>query len=362
LTPTEERAVLDSLAAGVEESARDAYQELLRLIRDGVSPREAVAQVIESLQQDVAAALSAALSSTIGTAAMTVDGPIVRVELSRRLYAQAEQTSATVATIVQRHAQGLNDARSLALQLFEGYGFREAGAEPLRINPRNDELPQYLRDLLRASPGVERDLSRAFARIQVNNLTTPALRAAYSGVLEAIDAVEAGKAKTVLENRLRVAFFERMRYFSNRVAQTELHRAYMRQEARRLMEDDDVEFVQIRRAPGRQTPCICALYTGRDRYGLGPGVYPKARAPRPPMHPFCRCVISPRLDLTGMKAGEEDPQADVYFLRRLGEPVAARVVGSQGKLDAVLRGASADEIHNAAIPGPYKVRAIGEPG
>jgi hypothetical protein len=66
--------------------------------------------------------------------------------------------------------------------------------------------------------------------------------------------------------------------------------------------------------------------------------------------------------LTGKKAGAEDSQADVYFLRRLGEPVAARVVGSQGKLDAVFRGASADEIHNAAIPGPYKVRAIGEPG
>jgi hypothetical protein len=71
--------------------------------------------------------------------------------------------------------------------------------------------------------------------------------------------------------------------------------------------------------------------------------------------------MSPRLDLTGVKVPQENPEKDAYFLRRIGEPIAARIVGSQAKLDAVLKGASADEIHNAPIPAPYKVRTIGEP-
>lgn len=360
MTPEQERALLERLAASVEDAAQEAFDGLVEMIREGAAPRDAVAQVVAQLDVDVAAVLGVALQAAVGASEAAREGPAIRVELSRRLYAYGSDASATVSSLVTSHAQGIADARALAKEIFDGYGFRAPDAEPIQIGPRNPKLPQYLTDLLRASPGAQRDLQRAFARMQVDKLTTPALKAAYSGVLRVIDDMAKGRAAKVLENRLKVAFYERMRYFAQRIAQTELHRAYIKDQAREIMQDQDIEYVQIRRAPGRQTPCICALYTGRDRYGLGAGVYPKARAPRPPMHPFCRCVIAPRLDLTGKKAKPEDDKADRYFLDRVGEPLSARIMGSKAKLDMVRSGSRADDVHNATLNPAYRVGLVGE--
>jgi hypothetical protein len=263
-----------------------------------------------------------------------------------------------VQSVVTRHAQGFLDARRLALQLFEGYGFRLPDAEPLQFNPSNPRLPEYLRRALLSDPSMRDGIERALARLQVDNLTTSALRAAYSEALAALDALEKGAGPRLLEKRLEVAFFERMRYFAARIARTELHRIYSDAEAQRLMDDTDLEFVQIRRAPGG-TVCICSLMAGRDVYGLGPGVYPKALAPKPPYHPHCRCVMSPRLDLTGRKAKDADPDADRYFLKRLDAPIAARVMGSQARRDMVLRGTSAEEVANSGRDPLYHIQTVG---
>lgn len=362
MTPSQELALLRATSAGLEGQLRDAYQRLLDLIRAGVPPRDAVQRVMDTfsgaMAETMAAALSAIIGASVGTAA-AMDLEVGAVQLSRRLYAQATKTSQIVAGIVQRHAGGFQDARALALQMFEGYGFRQPGAEPLQLSPRNPRLPAYLREALLDDGTVRKLLVRAFARFQVDNLKTQALRAAYSEALAAIDAVEAGAGARLLERRLRVAFFERMRYFANRIAQTELHRAFARREAALIMADDDVEFVQIRRAPGGGD-CICSLYAGRDQYGMGPGVYPKALAPVPGFHPFCRCVTAPRLDLTGKKAKPLDEEADVYFLQRLKTPIAARIIGSRDKLEQVLGGATADQVHNASLDPAYRVRKMAE--
>jgi hypothetical protein len=78
-----------------------------------------------------------------------------------------------------------------------------------------------------------------------------------------------------------------MRYFANRIAQTELHRAFTTKQAADLMEDEEVEWVQWRLSVTHPRPDICDLHAHVDRYGLGPGVYPKPLAPLPPAHPHC---------------------------------------------------------------------------
>ena len=125
-----------------------------------------------------------------------------------------------------------------------------------------------------------------------------------------------------------------------------------------MMEDKAIEFIQIRRAPGRLIPCICALMTGRDLYGLGPGVYPKRSAPVPPFHPFCRCVQSPRLDLTGRKPKPLDEGGDAYFLRRLGQGVAGRIMGSEAKAAEVLAGKPALVVVNRGRDPAYHIKPI----
>jgi hypothetical protein len=361
VTPEQERALLDATVAGLDEALREAFREVVELIQAGVVPRDAVQEVMDSFRGEMAQTMATALSGILGEAvgaAAVMELEVGAVRLSTKLYAEAQSVSVAVQGAVERHTRGFQDARRLALDLFEGYNFRPPGAEPLQISPRNPKLPRYMREALLTDDAVLVEMRRAFASMQVSDLSTPALQAAYRQVLDAIAAVEAGAGTALLERRIEVAFYERMRYFAARISRTELHRAYADREAQLLMDDPDVEFVQVRRAPGRGAPCICQLFAGRDLYGLGPGVYPKAVAPRPPYHPHCMCVTSPRLDLTGRKAEERDPDGDAYFLRRLDPSVAGRVMGSLGKADAVLRGTSPEAVVNSGRDPLYHVKPL----
>lgn len=70
--------------------------------------------------------------------------------------------------------------------------------------------------------------------------------------------------------------------------------------------------------------------------------------------------MAPRLDLTDSADGKLEPEADVYFLRRLSPSIAGRIVGSQGKLDAVMRGVPLPTVVNAGRDPAYWVRTAGE--
>jgi hypothetical protein len=356
MTPAEELALLDSLSADVEAEVLAAYQRAMDLMRRGVPPRDAITRVMESFTGQyadlMAFAFSAVLQRSVGTeSALAINiGP---VSLSRKLYAEAQDVSNVVQGIVQRNVRGYQDAKRLALQLFEGYNFRDPEAEPLQINPDNPRLPKYMREVLVSDP-VQRKMASAFARIQVDDLATGALRAAYSELLDVIDDIQGTVGREALEQVLKTAFYERVRYFAERIARTEAHRAYAQREAQILLDDEDIEYVQIRRSRTSTAPCICDLITGRDQYGLGKGVYPKKSAPNPTFHPFCKCIVSPRLDLSGRQP-KENPDADQYFLNRLSEPIAAKIVGSKDKLARVMAGESAVGVHNASSNPVYRI-------
>ena len=140
----------------------------------------------------------------------------------------------------------LEPTSHVALQLYEGYGFRRPGDEPLQINRNNPLLPRYLREALLPISELSDELRKHFARLQADGLTTQALRAAYLDVLRAFDALEEGKGWDAVEKALRVAVHEKARYQANRIAQTELHRAYAEARALELMDDPDVQWVQWR--------------------------------------------------------------------------------------------------------------------
>jgi hypothetical protein len=364
VTADEERALLAATAARIDEDMREHFNDLVDAIIAGATAREAVAEVLGDIEADLAATLAAGLSAVLREDVTAVDVLQMNVgamRLSPRLFQEADEVTKTVAGIVDRHLKGFTEARTLALELFEGYAFRNPEAEPLQFKAGNPKLPQYLREVLRTEPGVERALAAKFAQLQVNGLENPGLRAAYTAALDAISEAVDGVGAAGLKKRLEIAWFERMRFFAQRIAQTEIHRAFARREALALMADVDVEFVQIRRAPGEQLPCICDLFAGRDVWGMGRGVYPKAKAPLPPFHPYCRCVTAPRLDLTGQLAEDEpDDSADVSFLQRLNPSAAARVVGSREKLQRVLDGEQAVDVVNAARDERYAVKTLAE--
>lgn len=362
MTPEQERALIAVASAGLDEKIDEAFDELMRLIESGVAPRDAVDQVMSAFVGDFAATMRAALGgvmqASIGTtAAAAVATPQVQaVTLSSKLYGAGNNTSAVVEGIVRRHVAGFNDARKLARDLYVGYRFRDPAAEPIRVSQTSKVIPKYMKEALTTDPKMRDKLAETYAKFNVSRLKTPELKQAYTDALKALDQLEKGYGAELLQKKLKVAFAEKMRYYAKRISETELHRAYSAKQVEAMSQDDDIEFVEIRRAPGTQADCICVLMTGRDQYGMGPGVYPKLRTPIPPFHPFCRCYLKPRLDLIGEMPGKLNEEADVYFLKRLNEKTAARVMGSQLKLERVIGGnEQALDVYNERIPGAYRV-------
>lgn len=363
MTPAQEEALIAVALAGLDDALRAAFDQVMQQLKAEVEPREAIRQAMESFRgamaDTMAVALSALLAESVGSASV-LQMQVGPMALSARLYALTEETAEVVRGIVERHAQGFQDARALALDLFEGYDFREAGAEPLRVSPRNDKLPRYLREALATDASLAGQIERALARLQVDGLRIQALRAAYRGVLAALTEIEAGTGAEVLTRRIEIAFFERVRFFARRIAETELHRAYSQRQAAELMADEDVEWVQWRMNPSHPRADICDFLAGVNRWGLGPGVYLKARAPVAPAHPFCRCVLAPRLDLTG-RQGREVSGADQAFFRGLDLPEAARVAGSRERFGLVMAGADPIAVHNERSSDPlYRIKTVAE--
>lgn len=344
MTPDRYRLLLEQSDAKVRATAEQAFQALLIRIRNGEKPRPAIAAVMAQFNagmvEGLAETFSALLATIIGVADMR-DWPVGKVKLSDVLYTNAQAVSATTRTIIDQHMKGPHAARELAKALYEGYDFK---VDPLDVAGQRETLPKYLR--------LEFDKARAA------QLKTPALRAAY---LQAIAAQERGQGTDALQRVLQTAFYERNRYYANRIARTELHRAYTDQQSRELMKQDRIEYVQLRLSSKHPKTDICDYHAKVNLYGLGPGVYPKADAPKPPFHPHCFCVVSPKIDLPPKLKPRFNPDAERKFLEALPFNESRQVAGSAEKRDRILAGkATIEEVYNEGKDELYKWKRVGD--
>ena len=344
MTPDRYRQILEQSDAKVRAQAEAAYAALLKRIRVGEAPQPAIAAVMRGFNagvtSDLAKTFSALLATSIGTAEMR-DWKVGGVKLSDRLYSQAKAVSATTRTLIEDHMKGPHSARELAKALYEGYDFK---ADPLNVAGKLETLPNYLK--------VE------FNKAQAARLKTPALRAAY---LQAIRQAEAGKGMDELGKVLKTAFYERNRYYANRIARTELHRAYTDQQSREFMAESWIEYVQLRMSSKHPKTDICDYHAKADLYGLGAGVYPKANAPKPPFHPHCFCLLSPKIDLSPKLKPKFNPKAERLFLASLPPNEARQVAGSIDKRDRILAGkATLEEVYNEGKDELYQWKRVGD--
>lgn len=359
---TDINKILDLTAEEIARLTRRAFQDLLKRISDGQDPRDAISAVMQGFdpayRETLAKSFTKALGDFVGADEL-ISYPVGDVSLSQALYQHARQTSAAVRQIVFEHAAGWQDARKLALDIYEGYGLK-GGDDPLQWPKGSDKWPKYMQRAVVSDPASYRGWLNA-ARQASSNIKTPALKAAYT---ELLDAVEKGAGEKVLARKLDVAFQEQMRFRANRIAQTELHRQWMDRQAEEIMGDETISVVQVKMADSHPKTDICDLFAKMDKYGLGPGLYPKAEAPKPPFHPFCRCRwVSKRL-LSADKANP-DPNAERAWLRDMakqeGVSKAARVIGSKDKLLKVLNGnAGVEEVFNQYRPVPYRLGRMGD--
>lgn len=352
---------LDDLQAEVERLAQAAHERLLTLLAQGVATERAVALAQAWFAERYVALLARAFETApVGADTWNVRQvermPVGDLQLSTRLWAHARQTAAEVAMLIREHTAGTQQARELALRLYDGYRPADGLQRPLEGRARA-KLPNALRRLTQ-QPADRAALQRVYEQGMrwAASLKTAPLRAAYA---QAFERWRQTKGQSVLDRWLEIAHREKTRQMANRIAQTELARAQQHALAAEFMADPSIEVVTVRMSASHPKRDICDLHARADLFGLGPGTYPKARAPRPPFHPYCRCRLQSRPDLSAAGAREQ-PGAVRQFLRAMPPAEAARVLGSRARLAAVLAGKDVLAVVNAGVPDGYAVKRLGE--
>jgi len=351
--PEQEQAQLDALAIAIRQRAEQAFEEMLQRIRDGETPRAAIDAVTAAFAgmyfAELSSAFSAVLQKNIGISEIKA-WPVGDIDLSSRLYRHLDEVNAVTRTLIANHAKGFVQARDLAMQIYEGYGFKD---DPLVVM---DKLPRYLREALE-DPAVSQGFAQIVGRIRASNLKTPALKASY---LQAIDALEAGAGENRIKRLVKVAWFERNRYLANRIAQTELHRAYSNQVAQEIMDDSEVVWVKVQMSRTHPRVDICDYHSGLNAWGQGPGVYPKAKAPKPPYHPFCRCVLVGRYDIDADAQQRENPNVAQSFMQGKSDYDQRLIAGSRERLNRFRDGESLEAIYNGSTKSQYRWKTVGD--
>lgn len=286
------------------------------------------------------------------------DMPVGDITLSRRLYDHTTDISREVASVVREHAKGVQQARDLAMRLYEGYNYRDGIKRPLEGSARA-ELPRALRELT-SNPIDRASLQRVYEQGMryAATLKTEPLKAAY---MEAFRGWEQQQGLDALRRRLWVAHQEKTRYMANRIAQTELARAHQHALGAGLMADDTIDVVQVQMSASHPKVDQCDLHAQANLFRLGPGCYPKAKAPRPPFHSFCRCRLRSRPDLRAADA-REVKGGEAAYLRALPPGDAARIAGSRDRLAEVLGGKPLLEVVNRGVHPDYRTVRLGDAG
>jgi hypothetical protein len=164
------------------------------------------------------------------------------------------------------------------------------------------EVPKYLDDLytagkraLAGDPEAQRELKGKIKSVQrqIDKLSssgsTDRLVVAYQDLL---DAVESGNAKA-MDKRLHRAVEEKARYQAERVARTEIARAYGDAKIAVIQGDEDSTGWRWVLSSAHKHTDICDFNADADLYNMGPGVYPLDRGPEYPAHPHCTCILRP---------------------------------------------------------------------
>lgn len=370
---------LDQFASQLNGLIAAVFNRMVLDIRAGMDARDAVARAYASyvgpFEIVFADAMTKRLRRQIGVAelrALNLGG----ITLSGSLYQNNAAATRAVLGAVRAHLKGWQSVDKLALQIYEGYGFQAArGVPELLPKARITPVPRYLRkafaddalfrnkyaalkgpelDALLNDPLIGPRISLRYAQAQAARLRTPALKAAY---MEALKALEKGKGQERLDRLLKTAWEEKQRFHAQRISQTELHRAWADDAAREILSDDELNAVKVQMSGTHPRQDICDFHATVNAYGLGPGVYPKTKAPGPPYHPFCRCRLVKRYGIDA-KGAKLDANAGLGYLRSLHGNEAAQVMGSRAKLQEVLKGAAVLDVVNRKVPTQYKTKPL----
>jgi len=324
-----EKELLDSILEKYHNRDKWDKRSLSEMIDDELSKYN------ESVKKDIEAELYAILgsmyfSNTNGLIAITP------VSLSEKLYNNAKDVSKQATQILYENINAKTPIKQLAMKLYEGYDFNEK--EILDIKKK---LPKYLQDDIKQK-------SKTFIK-DVEKLKTKPLRIAYKKIYTKLDTMN----KEAFNNAVKVAIEEKSRYYANRIAQTETHRARTSKRAMEYLEDDEVKFVKYRMSSKHKITDICDFYANLD-LGYGKGIIPKKEMRTLPLHPHCHCVYDPYYeDVKGKQKEWKSAVNDT--MKQFSEYDRRQIVGSKSKLMEFKKGEDIETLFNRIRP-KYPIR------
>ena len=323
--------LLNLLDKAIEKSAKKLNTKLLELLENNGDLNGAFASFSDDFWADFLKAYNKANNQQLSLGEL-MNLRADKITLSKALYTGLKQSKNSVKSVIKTAIKEQKSANELAKMLYEGYDFK---ADPLKVKTK---YPKYLWE--------------KSAKTKVKNIKTPALRTAYSKILK-------DESKLVANQALKVAGYEKARYYAKRIALNETARAYNDARAYEYANSNDIQVVKIQMSITHPRTDICDYYAGVDKYGLGAGVYPKDKAPVPPFHPFCRCQMVPKYADEYAKP-KLNANADKEYLSGLKEWQRARILGSKAKASEAMKTGDINSVFNAMKPERYKVKSIDE--
>lgn len=336
----EEAAMRASIASAAEQGVRAGQltaQQATTLTRISAPAADApvLAQAVASAEE--AAAIRA---STFGRQAVP--------RLSGMLRRNATQTAREMSGLLEQ-----------ALQ--RGDSMVEAAETLLTVEDPIVHLPQYIRDIqsAMAGPGPASEVRAAgrAAMRAARGLGTRDPRAATTLRNSASQLARAAQRGRVADIERQVNYYirDRARYQAQRVARTEMTRAFNAGYVEATQDHPAVKGMKWNLSSSHPEADICDMYASVDIAGLGPGVYPTDGLAQLPPHPHCLCFYtavmrSPDEIASGRDSARGRPQSYDAWMRaqpreaqetmlgpgrarafRAGGRQGARVIGDDGQ-------------------------------
>lgn len=329
----------------IDQFTRDYYGLSTRLtpviqmyLDQGVEPRKAVLKAFKvlNIQQSIKTAIldNVVTAAAIGYGVGTVADPdgIKATMLHKRWPGQKYTLAESIAKAEYREII----ASTVHSEFRKQASFTQLANALTDKGIVKGELPRHLTKLSELSkklyvgdPLLKKSIAKSIAavdKLAQNGAPTTKLKAAYYNMAESLKK----GSKERFEKAMDRAIKEKARYNAERIARTEIARAYGAANDLRNLEDDDVIGVKFRLSTRHPITDICDYHTKANLYGMGPGVYPKNKRPPYPFHPHCMCVRS-QVFVGEVETGDFNAKEGEKWLKSQSEKDQQLMLGKAGE-------------------------------
>lgn len=293
-------------------------------------------------------------------------GAVLRIEVLQELLGQVNQR---IAILSSERNQLLDEALGAAAQLGVRPFAEDAAALGVGLTQVANESAQFVRTFLaedglqlsdrlwRLDRGAREAVGRAIESAVIQGHGASRAAADFLARGEAVPADVAAKigeagAEKVAKAAGQALMRDDESAYANalRVFRTEINRAHGEAYQAAAFEHPEVIGTRFLLSPNHPRPDICDMHASVNRYGLGPGVYPKDRNPWP-AHPNTLSFVVVVFQDEVTDADRQGKEDRIEWLKKQGPGMQEAVLGSTRKRAALAKGILTEN----EIRTPWKV-------